>query len=268
MRAVDVLEALELVAAPQRGLVSSAQAQLAGVSKMMLSRMAGRGTLQRVRHGVYALPSGQGDRLMDLRAAWVAAGATGDVVVSGASAAVVHGLGDVIAARHEFTAASRKQSSQPDVHFRRQQLPASDVVWVDGLPVTTVSRTVADLAAAGMDFDHLVSVVRDAAEKAGVSHASLAEALESAATAFGHGDGASLLASLLDASGYRVDTTLLQYLPPSELLGALSTRLGPDVTADVMEQLLEAIEVSEPHPEAGFAQRRLRTRRRALVETA
>ena len=49
MRAVDVLEALELVAAPQRGLVSSAQAQLAGVSKMMLSRMAGRGTLQRVR---------------------------------------------------------------------------------------------------------------------------------------------------------------------------------------------------------------------------
>lgn len=207
------------------------------MSKMMLSRMAGRGTLQRVRHGVYVLPSGQGDRLVDLRAAWVAAGATDDVVVSGVSAAVVHGLGDVIAARHEFMAASRVQSSQPDVHFRRQELLAGDVVWVDGLPVTTVSRTVWDLAAVGMDFDHLAAVVRDAVESAGASHASLAAALQPAAADFGDGDGASLLASLLDASGYRFDTTLLGHLPTSELLAALSTRLGPDTPADVMDQL-------------------------------
>jgi predicted transcriptional regulator of viral defense system len=54
MRALDVLETLELLGSGQWGLVTTAQANEAGVSKMQLSRLAARGTVQRVRHGVYA----------------------------------------------------------------------------------------------------------------------------------------------------------------------------------------------------------------------
>lgn len=212
MRAVDVLETLELLGAHQHGLVTAAQAQEAGVSKMALTRMTKSGTLERVRHGVYALPSAQGDRHGDLRAAWMAAGATERIVVSGESAAALHGLGDVLPSKHEFTTPLRKQTSQPDVRYRMRDLADRDVVWVGGVPVTSVAHTVADLAEGGTDFDHLAAVVRDAVDAPGVTPSSLAEALNATAFKFHYPDGVELLAALLESTGYAPDTTLTDRL--------------------------------------------------------
>lgn len=209
MAAVDVLETLELVGSTQRGLVSTAQAREAGVSKMALSRLAARGTLRRVRHGVYALPSADAGPLQDVRAAWLAAGGESTLVVSGASAAAAHGLGDLVPAKHEFTTASRRQTSQPDIRFRKGELGAGDVTRVDGLPVTTVVRTVADLARAATDVGHLAALVGDAIDRPDTTATDLVMALEPAAARFGHGDGASLLKALLTATGYRPDAALV-----------------------------------------------------------
>ncbi len=69
-------------------------------------------------------------------------------VVSHASAAGLHDLGDLLDDRPEFTFPYRKQSIR---HLRLHQgeLPSSDVTPVDGLPVTTVERTIADCCATG-----------------------------------------------------------------------------------------------------------------------
>lgn len=245
MRAVDVLESLELLGSSQWGLVTTTQASEAGVSKMHLSRLADRGTVQRVRHGVYALPSADTGPLQGLRAAWLAtgsrpAGSQPLAVVSGESAAAVHGLGDLLPSKNEFTTAVRRQSTQPDTRYRKRDLPDGDVTWVDGLPVTTVARTVKDLATGGTDFDHLAIAVRDAVTTTDVASVALVQALEPAAERLGSPDGNALLLAVLEASGYRPDPRLAELAAPEireEFFRALVPWIENVVSQIVAEQL-------------------------------
>lgn len=211
MTAATALQALEEFASTQWGLVTTAQAQVLDVSRVVVNRLAADGVVQRVRHGVYALPSAGSDPLQDLHAAWLATDrrrggeervlAGPDVVVSHLSAAAVHGLGDIIPMRHEFTSAARKQSSQDDVRFHRLSMPDADVVLVDGLPVTSVSRTVVDVASEAIDLDHLASVVRDGLSHSGVTYNNLAAALNGSAKRLGYSDGLSLIEACLEEAG-------------------------------------------------------------------
>lgn len=185
MRESHVLEELEMFGSSQWGLVTAAQARALGVERLWLSRMSTRGMLQRIRHGVYALPSARYGPVQDLQAAWLATEASlfaderlkveDPVVVSHVSAAGVHQLGDLLAARHEFSSPARRQTTQKDLRFHRCEVPARDITWVDGLPVTSVARTVGDLAATATDFDHLAGVVRDAVQDHHIKVSDLAE---------------------------------------------------------------------------------------------
>lgn len=211
MTAATALQTLEEFSSTQWGLVTTAQAQMLGVSRMVLNRFASGDVVHRVRHGVYALPSAGADPFQDLHAAWLAtdrhrggeerAMANPDVVVSHLSAAAVHGLGDVIPMHHEFTSAARKQSAQSDVRFHRLTVLDEDVVLVGGLPVTSVVRTVADVASSAVDFDHLATMVRDGLSHPGVGYDDLADALKRSAGRFGHTDGASLIEACLAKAG-------------------------------------------------------------------
>lgn len=157
------------LAEEQQGLVTSRQAVLAGVSFAELSRMAGGGVLERVHRGVYRVGGAPGDRREDLRATWLSldpAAAPGErlrdpVVLSHATAAVLHDLGDLAADVHEFTLTRRRQTRQRHVRLHRRAAAPSWTV-VDGLPVTTVLQTIADLAAEPVDGGHLGGIVRDA----------------------------------------------------------------------------------------------------------
>jgi len=245
MRAVDVLESLELVGSSQWGLVTTAQAHEAGVSKMQLSRLADRGTVHRVRHGVYALPSADTGPLQGLRAAWLATGSqpAGNqplAVVSGESAAAVHGLGDLLPSKYEFTTAVRRQTTQPDTRYRKRDLRDEDVTWVNGLPVTTVARTVEDLAAGGTDFDHLAVAVRDAVATTDIASDALVQALEPAVERFRSPDGNALLVAALKTAGYRPDPRVLELVAPElqeKLLRALMPQLRNVVSQAFAEQL-------------------------------
>jgi predicted transcriptional regulator of viral defense system len=244
---VDVLESLELVGSSQWGLVTTGQAHKAGVSKMQLSRLADRGTVQRVRHGVYALPSADTGPLQGLRAAWLAtgsqpAGNQPPAVVSGESAAAVHGLGDLLPSKYEFTTGVRRQTTQPDTRYRKRYLSDDDVIRANGLPVTTVARTVRDLATGGTDFDHLAAVVRDALATKDVASTALIRALEPAAERFGLSDGKALLTALLKESGYRPDTGILEFVVtelPEESFRAVAPELLRLVAEKFPELALE-----------------------------
>lgn len=212
MRESRVLEELEIFGSSQWGLVTSAQARGLGIERLWLSRMSVRGMLQRIRHGVYALPSAQYGPLQDLRAAWLATDASlpaedrlkvdDPVIVSHASAAGVYHLGEVIAARHEFSSPTRRQTTQKNLRFHRCEVPARDITWVEGLPVTSVARTVGDLAASAMDVDHLATVIRNAVEAHHVPLSDLAERLFPHIDAYGAVSGTGLVHSLLDHAGY------------------------------------------------------------------
>lgn len=246
MRAVDALETLELLGSSQHGLVTTGQARSAGVSNVDVKRLVDAGTLTRARRGVYALPSAGVDPLQDLRAAWLAASAAGNVVVSGLSAAAVHGLGDLVPSRHEFSSSERRQSAQPDVRFRRAELPSSEVVWVDGLPVTSVSRTVADLARASLDSDHFAGVLSDAVDKRDVDVSTLERAVEKYALRQGVKSGRALLAAV--APGYVAAAVRAAVEAPGALAPEFRDELlrlleEPD-GADVLLRVLRAREVA------------------------
>ncbi|TWD82083.1 putative transcriptional regulator of viral defense system [Kribbella amoyensis] len=269
MQALDVLESLELLGSGQWGLVTASQAQDGGVSKMQLSRLAERGTLQRVRHGVYALPSADTGSLQGLRAAWLATGSrpAGEqplAVVSGESAAAVHGLGDLLPSKYEFSSAVRRQTAQADTRYRKRDLPDEDVTWVNGLPVTSVARTLKDLADGGTDSDHLAGAVRDAVSMRDAASVELTRALTPSHKGSTLVDTNALLDAALKTSAYRPPAELVELLVP-DFREKLVAQLGPQLRNVFTNALAEQLrQLAPPYDATELAQQLLRS---ALPDT-
>ncbi|MGH3545829.1 MAG: hypothetical protein ACRDPW_07885, partial [Mycobacteriales bacterium] len=86
-----------------------------------------------------------------------------DAVASHRSAAGALGLGDLFHDTHEFYVTSRRQLRRSDIHARVSvALPREDWSVVDGLPVTTARRTVADLLQNSEDESAIARICQDA----------------------------------------------------------------------------------------------------------
>ncbi|MGQ4509938.1 type IV toxin-antitoxin system AbiEi family antitoxin domain-containing protein [Dermabacteraceae bacterium P13147] len=211
MKASEALTVLEQLGSSQWGLATTGQAEVLGVSRVDLGRLCDAGAIQRIRRGVYALASSTYGPLQSVQAAWLATAPSvdaetrvmegDDVVVSHFSAAYVHGLGDLIPVRHEFTSPRRRQTTQTDVRFHRLELSDEDLAVVDGLPVTSVLRTVADLAASRVDLDHLAGIVRDALSIPGTRRTRLATRLDPVSSRYGYDTGLALVDECLNRAG-------------------------------------------------------------------
>lgn len=210
---IDRASALSAVAAEQGGLVTSAQAATVGVTPLTLSRLTGKGLLDRVSHGVYAF-SVSPDLNRTIRGEWLALAPELLVadrlrdpslgVVSHTSAAVVHDLGDFLEPKHEFTMPGRRQSRRP-VRIHRGGLTSDDVMIVDGMLVTTPQRTVADLVADFRDLEHVSRVVRDALRRDRCTVKSIELQLDRIAPLHGFCDGHDLLELLMETAGIGPD---------------------------------------------------------------
>ena len=217
--AVRLVTPLGALAAEQWGLFTTAQAAQAGVSSQQLARLAGQGVLERVRHGVYRVAGAPPGAQDHVRAAWLAlrpAQTAGErlglgagtepeevEVVSHRSAAALHGLGDLDADRAEFSVATRRQSRDRDVRFHLATLSAGEWTVLDGLPVTTVERTLADLARVHLDGGHLAGVVRDVVTTLHLEPGVVAQALAPFARRYGAEpqDAQRLVSQFLEEAG-------------------------------------------------------------------
>ena len=123
----EVLEILETAASDQWGIITTAQAHREGITRLQLGRLAEQGVIQRVRRGVYLLPSTQFNADLEIRTAWISLepgtyiaerwDSHSPIVVSHESAALLHQIGDLIPQKHTFSVATRKQTSQDDIHI-------------------------------------------------------------------------------------------------------------------------------------------------------
>lgn len=242
MRAVDALATLQELGSTQRGLVTTSQAEEYGVSRVTLGRLRDRGLIYQARRGVYALPTAGDESFQDLHAAWLSTEPTRlaeqrldqpDIVVSYISAARVHGLGDLVAPVHEFTSSTRRRSTQPDVRFHRGDLPDDDVTVLSGLPVTSIPRTVGDLADDGVDLDHLAYVVRDALSAPEVRPKDLARRLGKAAERNGFADGDAFVEACLERAGLPAVASNLTFTHE-----ALARTLGGDAIRELVKDAL------------------------------
>ena len=207
MKQAEVLATLEMVASDQWGIVTTAQAGREGVERLQLSRLAEKGDLDRARHGVYLLPSHQAGPQDEIRAAWLSLEPKKfiderwedewPVVVSHESAARIHRIGRLIPPKLTFSTGGTKQTRQQGIRiYTRRELAEADIVSVDGLPVTSIARTVGDLAEQKIERGYLADLVADALRKENVRIDDLAEKLEPAARPYGAKTGMQLVSEL------------------------------------------------------------------------
>lgn len=206
LRAVDAV--MEL-ASGQWGIVTTAQAEQQGVPRLRLSRMVGSGLLERIGHGVYAVPTSVGDQWTELRAAWISldprrtaeqriAESRTSVVVSHESAARLHRFGTLRGSSFEFTATKRRQTRRDDVRVHVGSLVDDDVTLVDGLPTTTATRTIADLLRNRYDLGHVAEVAADALRQGLTTASELELHLGPLARRYSAADGPQLVEQLLE----------------------------------------------------------------------
>jgi very-short-patch-repair endonuclease len=151
--------AIGALAAAQWGVVARGQLLDAGLSATAIRNRVRSGHLIRLHRGVYAV----GHERLRREGRWLAA-----VLAVGPGAALSHrdaaGLHDLRPANHALTdvTTTANRPDEPGIRVHRTRtLAAQDVTTVSGIPVTTVARTLVDLAGR-IPQDHLAKAVREA----------------------------------------------------------------------------------------------------------
>jgi restriction endonuclease-like protein/putative AbiEi antitoxin of type IV toxin-antitoxin system len=127
----------------QHGVIALRQLVALGFSRSAIRRRTAAGRLHRLHVGVYAV----GHRRLSVNGRWMAAvlacGPT--ALLSHRDAAALHGLLGSSAHSIHVTAA-RRCWGRPGIKLHRSRLDPEDRTIVDGIPVTSVERTLLDLA--------------------------------------------------------------------------------------------------------------------------
>jgi predicted transcriptional regulator of viral defense system len=127
----------------QHGVVSRSQLTELGLGRGAINRRIQRRRLHVVHPGVYAV----GHRRLTVQGRWMAAvlAAGPGAVLSHRDAAALVGLRP--SARRLIEVSAPRRCRRPGIHAHVACLPPDEVTTHDGIPVTTVARTLLDLAA-------------------------------------------------------------------------------------------------------------------------
>lgn len=140
-------------------MVSRGQLLDASVSPTTIGDRVRSGRLIRLHRGVYAVGHARLRREGHWLAAVLAVGP--GAVVSHRDAAGLHGLRPANHTRIDVSTAARARSSEKITVHRTRSLDAQDVTTVEGIPTTTVARTLVDLAGI-VPHDHLTKAIKEA----------------------------------------------------------------------------------------------------------
>jgi predicted transcriptional regulator of viral defense system len=150
---------VELVA-QQGGYLTAAQARDVGYSYQAQAHHVGAGNWIRVGRGLFRLAEWAPRQHDDLFRWLLWSGGQG--VISHESALSVHGVGEFESARVHLTVPVGFRRIGDGVVIHHADLESQDVDIRPGFPVTSVTRSLVDVAAAGADEEQLGRAVREA----------------------------------------------------------------------------------------------------------
>ena len=168
-------DALYPVAEQQAGYFTAAQARAAGYSQRQLTYYVRTHRFDRMRPGIYRLTHHPASANEDLFLAWLQVGP--QAVISHESALALYELSDALPAAIHFTIAPQTSRRHPGLRLHTNRLHADETTWFGGLPVTTVPRTIVDVAATGLAEELVTQAVHEALQRGLV----LADSLRAAA---------------------------------------------------------------------------------------
>ncbi|MGH2763160.1 MAG: type IV toxin-antitoxin system AbiEi family antitoxin domain-containing protein [Thermoleophilaceae bacterium] len=137
--------AIAHLAERQHGVISLSQLQLAGLTASAVRNRVAAGRYTPIHRAVYAVGHGR----LTMHGRWMAAvlACGAGAVLSHRSAAGLWGIRADNRAKSDVTLPSPSARPRPDIDVHRSAaLSDADVTIVDGIPCTTVARTLLDLA--------------------------------------------------------------------------------------------------------------------------
>jgi very-short-patch-repair endonuclease len=141
-----VERAIARIAARQDNVITGDQLTAAGLGRGAIAHRVKAHTMQRLHVSVYLLGAAPPTPMARARAAALACGP--DAVVSHRSAACLFGLLPEIAGDTDVTVPGRNPGDHPGIRLHRvKSLPRHHVTNVNGIKVTSIARTICDLAA-------------------------------------------------------------------------------------------------------------------------
>jgi hypothetical protein len=152
-------DAIAAIAERQHGVVARRQLQGLGAGEEAIEWRLRNGRLHRLHYGAYAV----GHRALTREGRWMAAvlSCGPDAVLSHRSAAALWGIREHRGGPTDITSPS-KAKSRGSIRRHFAPLPADEGTVERGIPVTTVPRTIFDLAAGGAPGHVVESALRQA----------------------------------------------------------------------------------------------------------
>ncbi len=151
--------AIQAVAMRQAGYFTASQAVAAGYSYQSQKHHVDHGNWHRVDRAIFRLPDWP-DGPTDQYVQWWL-WSRGQAVVSHETALTVHDLGDVNPAQVHLTVPAGFRARHAAVRLHRATVPPGDIEDRSGFPVTTVERTLFDVAAGDTSQDQVDVAVSD-----------------------------------------------------------------------------------------------------------
>lgn len=156
-------DALYRIAEPQGGYFTSAEAAKSGFSRKLLWHYQKTRKFLRVAHGIYRLGRFPSSRFEDLFVAWLKCGPKS--AISHESALALYDLSDVLPGEVHVTVPRTASRRRKGIRMHTNRLRPADIVKREGLPVTSVPRTIADVARAGLSEDHVAHAIGEALQR-------------------------------------------------------------------------------------------------------
>jgi predicted transcriptional regulator of viral defense system len=150
-------------AEPQAGYFTARQARAAGFMPSVLTYHVKASRFNRVAHGVYRLSQFPTSPFEDLYIAWLQTGP--DSAISHESALAVYELSDVLPGEVHVIIPRTGSRRRKGIRLHTHRLDADEIAQRNGLPVTTVPRTIADVAANGLPEEQVLQAIQEALER-------------------------------------------------------------------------------------------------------
>src|ERR1035437_7706843 len=162
------MDELYALAEEHGGLLLSKEARALGIKDSVLVRLAQRGRLERMTRGVYRIAQYPADRLAQYREAilWARASQGPEqVALSHETELMVYGISDVNPSRVHLTVpvSARLRRERPGwIAVHRAILSPVEIQTYEGIPVTTVERSILDTLAANQRPEMALHAIADA----------------------------------------------------------------------------------------------------------
>ncbi|MBC8503906.1 MAG: type IV toxin-antitoxin system AbiEi family antitoxin domain-containing protein [Chloroflexi bacterium] len=151
------------IAESQAGYFSTSQAREVGFSRERLSSNTKKGVFLRAARGVYRLVHFPGSPHEDLFVAWLRTGRK--AVISHKSALSLYDLTDVLPSEIHVIVPETASRRRDGIRQHTNQLIPSEIARREGLPVTTVSRTISDVTISGIPEELVQQAIQEALQR-------------------------------------------------------------------------------------------------------